>query len=70
MTWRQAAVLADHDSRVIERWRPRCSPWKLGELLDRAARKARAAGYAGVTVACEPTTCDIVSQRTDLPPSE
>jgi hypothetical protein len=29
---RQAAVLADHDSRVIARWRPRCSPWKLGEL--------------------------------------
>jgi transposase len=52
---RQAAVLADHDSRVLARWRPRCSPWKLGELLDRAARKAVAAGFAGVTVACEPT---------------
>jgi len=52
---RQAAVLADHDSRVLARWRPRCSPWKLGELLDRAARKALAAGFAGVTVACEPT---------------
>ena len=22
---RQAAVLADHDSRVLARWRPRCS---------------------------------------------
>jgi transposase len=52
---RQAAVLADHDSRVLARWRPRCSPWKLGELLDRAARKALAAGFAGITVACEPT---------------
>jgi transposase len=52
---RQAAVLADHDSRVIARWRPRCSPWKLGELLERALRKARSAGYAGITVACEPT---------------
>jgi transposase len=52
---RQAAVLADHDSRVIARWRPRCSPWKLGELLERALRKARSAGFAGITVACEPT---------------
>jgi transposase len=52
---RQAAVLADHDSRVLARWRPRCSPWKLGELLDRALRKALAAGFSGITVACEPT---------------
>ena len=52
---RQAAVLADHDSRVMARWRPRCSPWKLGELLERALRKALAAGFAGITVACEPT---------------
>jgi len=52
---RQAAVLTDHDSQVIARWRPRCSPWKLGELLERALRKARAAGHAGITVACEPT---------------
>jgi transposase len=52
---RQAAVLADHDSRVLARWRPRCSPWMLGELLDRALRQALAAGYSGITVACEPT---------------
>jgi transposase len=52
---RQAAVLAGHDSRVIARWRPRCSPWQLGELLERALRKARSAGFAGITVACEPT---------------
>ena len=52
---RQAAVLADHDSRVLARWRPRCSPWMLGELLERALRKALAAGYSGITVACEPT---------------
>jgi transposase len=52
---RQAAVLTDHDSRVMARWRPRCSPWKLGELLERALHTARAAGHAGITVACEPT---------------
>jgi transposase len=52
---RQSAALADHDSRVIARWRPRCSTWQLGELMERAVRKALAAGYAGVTVACEPT---------------
>src|SRR6202451_2245186 len=52
---RQGAVLADHDSRLIARWRPRCSPWKLGELLERALRKAISAGFAGITVACEPT---------------
>lgn len=52
---RQAAVLADHDSRVLARWQPRCSPWKLGDLLERALRKALSAGYAGITVACEPT---------------
>ena len=38
---RQAAVLADHDSRVLARWRPRCSPWKLGELLERVPALAR-----------------------------
>ena len=43
---RQAAVLADHDSRVIARWRPRCTTWGLGELLERALPKARAAGVA------------------------
>jgi transposase len=52
---KQAAVLADHDSVVIARWRPRCSSWELGALLDRARDKAVAAGHAGITVACEPT---------------
>lgn len=52
---RQAAVLTDHDSRVVARWRPRCSPWQLGVLLDRAVLAARSAGFAGITVACEPT---------------
>ena len=52
---RQAAALTDHDSRVLARWRPRCSPWQLGELLDRALLAARSAGFSGITVACEPT---------------
>jgi transposase len=52
---RQAAALTDHDSRILARWRPRCSPWQLGELLERALRAARSAGFSGITVACEPT---------------
>jgi transposase len=52
---RQAAVLTDHDSRVLARWRPRCSVWRLDELLERALRAAVSAGFAGITVACEPT---------------
>ena len=52
---RQAAVLTNHDSRVLARWRPRCSPWQLDDLLERALRAALAAGFSGMTVACEPT---------------
>lgn len=52
---RQAAALTDHDSRVLARWRPRCSPWQLDDLLERALRAALAAGFTGITVACEPT---------------
>ncbi len=41
---RQAAVLADHDSRVLARWRPRCSrrpsPWIAGSSV-RLRRPAR-----------------------------
>jgi len=51
----QAAVVTDHDSRVLARRRVSCRPWELGELLDWAVRKARSAGFASVTVACEPT---------------
>jgi transposase len=52
---RQAAALTDHDSRVLARWRPRCSPWRLDDLLERARRAALSAGFSGITVACEPT---------------
>jgi hypothetical protein len=49
----QAAVVTDHDSRVLARRRVSCRPWELGELLDWAVRTARSAGFASVTGACE-----------------
>lgn len=52
---KQAAVVADHDSRVIARRRVNARAWELGELLDWAVAKATAAGFTSVTVACEPT---------------
>jgi transposase len=52
---KQMLVVCDHDSRVLARRTLRCRPWQLGDALDWAAQRARAAGFAGVTVACEPT---------------
>ena len=52
---KQAAVVTDHDSRVIARRRVNARAWELGDLLDWAAAMASAAGFASVTVACEPT---------------
>jgi transposase len=52
---KQAAVVTDHDSRVLARRRVSARAWELGELLDWALVRARAAGFASVTVACEPT---------------
>jgi transposase len=52
---KQAAVVTDHDSRVIARRRVRARAWELGEVLDWAVARAREAGFASVTVACEPT---------------
>lgn len=52
---KQAAVVVDHDSRVLARRRVTCRAWELGEVLDWAVAQARAAGFASVTVACEPT---------------
>ena len=51
----QAVVVTDHDSKVLARRSPRCKAWQLGEVLDWAVARARARGYASVTVACEPT---------------
>jgi transposase len=52
---KQAAVVTDHDSRVLARRRVSARAWELGELLDWALRQAQAAGFVSVTVACEPT---------------
>ncbi len=52
---KQAAVVTDHDSRVLARRRVTARAWELGELLDWALARAKAAGFASVTVACEPT---------------
>jgi transposase len=52
---KQVVVVTDHDSKVIARRRFRCRAWELGAALDWAAGRAAAAGWAGVTVACEPT---------------
>ena len=52
---KQAAVVTDHDSRVLARRRVTARAWELGDLLEWAVGRARAAGFASVTVACEPT---------------
>ena len=52
---KQMVVVTDHDSGVIARRTFRCRAWDLGVALDWAAGRAAAAGWAGVTVSCEPT---------------
>jgi transposase len=47
-------VVIDHDSKVIARRTFRCRAWVLGSALGWAAGRAAAAGWAGVTVSCEP----------------
>jgi transposase len=51
----QMLVVTDHDSRVLARRRLTCSVWALGAALDWALGEARRAGFAAVTVGCEPT---------------
>lgn len=52
---KQMVVVTDHDSKVVARKTFRCRAWQLGAALDWAAGRAAARGFAGVTVACEPT---------------
>jgi transposase len=52
---KQVFALTDHDSRVLARRTVRCRPWQLGEAIEWGHQQAVAAGFAGVTLACEPT---------------
>jgi transposase len=52
---KQMVVVTDHDSKVLARRTFRCKAWDLGVAVDWAAQRAAAKGWAGVTVACEPT---------------
>ena len=52
---KQAIAVIDHDVRVLARKTVRVKAFRLGEALDWAAGRARAAGFLKVTVACEPT---------------
>src|SRR5258708_34049750 len=70
---KQAAVVTDHDSRVIARRRVIARAWELGGLLDWALARARAAGFGSVTVAGEPTghrgrVLDQLAPERGLPP--
>jgi transposase len=52
---KQMVVVTDHESRVLARRTFRRRAWELGAALDWAATRASAAGFAGMTVAVEPT---------------
>jgi transposase len=52
---KQALVLADRDGRALWRRSPQVRAHELGPFLDAAAARSAQAGFAGVTVACEPT---------------
>jgi transposase len=51
----QVVVLADHDSKVLARRVVRVPAWQLDKTLQWGLAAARARGFAGVVVACEPT---------------
>lgn len=51
----QMLVVTDHDSRVLARRKLKCGVWGLGAGLDWALGAAQRAGFASVTVGCEPT---------------
>ena len=51
---RQALTVAGADGRVLARRSPQVSVHDLGPCLSWALERARVAGYAGLSVACEP----------------
>jgi hypothetical protein len=60
---KQMVVVCDHDSTVLARRALRCRAWDLGKALDWAAQRTAAKGYAGATVACEPTRAPLAGAR-------
>ena len=52
---KQMVVVCDHDWKVLAGKTYRCRAWDLGAALDWAADRAGGKGFAGTTVACEPT---------------
>lgn len=52
---KQVFVLTDHDSRVLARRTFRCRPRELGKAIEWGKAQAVKAGFAGVTLSCEPT---------------
>jgi transposase len=52
---KQVAVVMDHEGRVLARKVVKAKAHQLRGLLEWAAGKAAGAGFAGLTVACEPT---------------
>lgn len=52
---KQALAVVDHDLRVLWRRSVTVPAHRLGEALDLGVAAARLAGFARVTVACEPT---------------
>ena len=52
---KQVAVVMDHECRVLARKIVKAKAHRLDGLLGWAAERAAKAGFAGVTVACEPT---------------
>ena len=52
---KQVAALVDHEGRVLARKVVKAKAYQLGSLLGWAAERAAAAGFTGLTVACEPT---------------
>jgi transposase len=52
---KQVAVVMDHEGRVLARKIVKAKAHQLGGLLEWGAERAARAGFAGLTVACEPT---------------
>lgn len=52
---KQVCAVTDHDSAVLARRTVTAKAWQLGEALQWGLTQAKAAGFASVVVACEPT---------------